>query len=105
MSRDAASAFEKLVDIVSALRAPDGCPWDRDQTSASLLPFFLEEVYEVIESVDAEENGFFKLDQSLNHVSEKLVRRHPHVFGDAKADAAFEAKQNWEATKHKEKNR
>lgn len=122
-------AFEKLADIVSKLRAPDGCPWDREQTNASLLPFFLEEVYEVIESVDnenwaelkeelgdillhtimqaliAEENGHFSLDDSIDHVSEKLVRRHPHVFGDAQADAAFEAKQNWEAAKHKEKKR
>lgn len=129
MTEESTSAFEKLVEIVSALRAPDGCPWDREQTSASLLPFFLEEAYEVIESVDnenweevkeelgdillhaimqsliAEEKGHFSLDESIGHVSEKLVRRHPHVFGDAKADAAFEAKQNWEATKHKEKNR
>ncbi len=123
------NAFAALFDIVSKLRAPDGCPWDREQTHASLLPFFLEETYEVIESVDqenwpelkeelgdillhtimqaliAEENGHFSLDESLQHVSEKLVRRHPHVFGDAKADAAFEAKQNWEAAKHKEKKR
>jgi len=121
--------FEELTGIVARLREPDGCPWDREQTHASLLPFFLEEAYEVMESVDqenwselkeelgdillhtimqaliAEENGYFKLNESINHVSEKLVRRHPHVFGDAKADAAFEAKQNWEATKHKEKKR
>lgn len=122
-------AFVALTEIVAKLRAPDGCPWDREQTHASLLPFFLEETYEVIESIDqenwdelkeelgdillhtimqaliAEENGHFSLDESIEHVSEKLVRRHPHVFGDAKADAAFEAKQNWEAAKHKEKKR
>ncbi len=121
--------FEELISIVKRLKAPDGCPWDRDQTNASLLPFFLEEVYEVIESVDnenwfelkeelgdillhvifqavlAEENGHFSIEDSLVNINEKLVRRHPHVFGEAKADEAFHAKQNWEAEKHKEKNR
>ncbi len=121
--------FAELVDIVKRLKAPDGCPWDREQTNASLLPYFLEEAYEVIESVDnenwqelkeelgdillhavfqaaiAEENGHFNIEDSLKNVNEKLVRRHPHVFGDAKADEAFHAKQNWEAQKHKEKDR
>ena len=121
--------FERLVKIVQQLRGPDGCPWDREQTSQSLLPYFLEEAYELIESVDdenwstvkeelgdlllhvvfqaciGEKEGKFKLTDSLANVNEKLVRRHPHVFGDAKADAAFHAKQNWEAQKHKEKGR
>jgi len=121
--------FAELVDIVKRLKAPDGCPWDREQTNASLLPYFLEEAYEVMESVDnenwqelkeelgdillhavfqaaiAEENGHFNIEDSLKNVNEKLVRRHPHVFGDAKADEAFHAKQNWEAQKHKEKDR
>ncbi|MBC8345788.1 MAG: nucleoside triphosphate pyrophosphohydrolase [Candidatus Marinimicrobia bacterium] len=121
--------FEELVDIVTKLRAPDGCPWDREQTNKSLLPYFIEEAYEVIESVDeedwdtlkeelgdillhvvfqasiAEDDGKFELDDSLKKINEKLVNRHPHVFGDAKADAPFHAKQNWEAAKHKEKGR
>tara|TARA_Y100000588_G_scaffold237877_1_gene251589 strand:+ start:302 stop:1078 length:777 start_codon:yes stop_codon:yes gene_type:complete len=126
---DVGKKFEELVEIVEKLRAPDGCPWDREQTNQSLLPYFIEEVYELIESVDeenwdtvkeelgdlllhvvfqasiGEDEGKFKLADSLTNVNEKLVRRHPHVFGDAKADAAFNAKQNWEAQKHKEKGR
>ena len=129
MSNTVQEKFEELITIVKRLKAPDGCPWDREQTNASLLPYFLEEAYEVIESVDnenwfelkeelgdillhvifqavlAEENGHFNINDSLDNVNEKLVRRHPHVFGDAKADKAFHAKQNWEAEKHKEKNR
>ncbi len=129
MNDSSEGKFEELINIVKRLKAPDGCPWDREQTNASLLPFFLEEVYEVIESVDnenwselkeelgdillhvifqavlAEENGHFSIEDSLVNISEKLVRRHPHVFGDAQADEAFHAKQNWESAKHKEKNR
>ena len=121
--------FEELVNIVSRLRAPDGCPWDREQTNHTLIPYFIEEVYEVIESVDdddwdlvkeelgdillhivfqasiAEDEKFFKIIDSLNNINKKLINRHPHVFGDAKAEAAFHAKQNWEAAKHKEKGR
>ena len=121
--------FEELVNIVSRLRAPDGCPWDREQTNHTLIPYFIEEVYEVIESVDdgdwdlvkeelgdillhivfqasiAEDENFFKIIDSLNNINKKLINRHPHVFGDAKAEAAFHAKQNWEAEKHKEKGR
>lgn len=129
MGDNISKKFEELVDIVKQLRAPDGCPWDREQTNASLLPYFLEEVYEVIESVDnenwpelkeevgdillhavlqaviAEENNHFSINDSLANINEKLVRRHPHVFGDVQAEAPFHAKQNWEAVKHKEKNR
>ena len=106
MSNAAQEKFEELIKIVKRLKAPDGCPWDREQTNASLLPYFLEEAYEVIESVDnenwlelkeelgdillhvifqavlAEENGHFNINDSLDNVNEKLVRRHPHVFGD-----------------------
>lgn len=129
MNDSSEGKFEELINIVKRLKAPDGCPWDREQTNASLLPFFLEEVYEVIESVDnenwselkeelgdillhvifqavlAEENGHFSIEDSLVNISEKLVRRHPHVFGEGQADEAFHAKQNWEAQKHKEKDR
>jgi len=122
-------SFTKLLNIVRQLRGPDGCPWDKEQTHKSLLPYFLEEAYEVIEGVEAgdmnslkeelgdvllhvvfqadiaQKNSEFTIEDSLNHVNEKLVRRHPHVFGDKKADAAFHAKQNWESAKHKEKKR
>ena len=125
----AADKFVKLLEIVETLRGPDGCPWDKEQTHASLLPYFIEEAYEVMESVDegnwetfqeelgdimlhvalqtqiAAEDSKFTIADSLETVNEKLIRRHPHVFGDKKADKAFEAKQNWEATKHAEKNR
>ena len=122
-------SLSQLIEIVEKLRAPGGCPWDRDQTQASLLPYFLEEVYEVIESVEernmellkeelgdillhvvfqasiGKENKDFTLQDSLNCVNEKLVRRHPHVFADAKAEGPFHSKQNWEAAKHDEKKR
>ena len=122
-------SLSQLMEIVEKLRAPGGCPWDRDQTQASLLPYFLEEIYEVIESVEegnmellkeelgdillhvvfqasiGKENEDFTLQDSLNYVNEKLIRRHPHVFVDAKAEGPFHAKQNWEAAKHDEKKR
>ena len=121
--------IDELRRVMARLRAPDGCPWDREQTSQSLLPYFIEEVYEVIESVDeenwatvkeelgdillhvvfqaaiAEDDGKFNLEESLSTINKKLVKRHPHVFGNKNADAVFHAKQNWEAAKHKEKNR
>ena len=121
--------FEKLVRIVKTLRSFDGCPWVREQTHDSLLPYFLEEAYEVMEAVDsenwgalseelgdmllhvlfqadiAEQDSEFKLEKVIDQVSKKLVRRHPHVFGDKKADGPFHAKQNWEAAKQAEKNR
>ena len=121
--------FEELVNIVSRLRAPDGCPWDREQTNHTLIPYFIEEVYEVVESIDdsdwdlvkeelgdillhivfqasiAEDEKNFQIIDSLDNINKKLINRHPHVFGDAKAEAAFHAKQNWEAAKHKEKGR
>ena len=124
-----AKSFTQLLEIVQNLRSPDGCPWDKEQTHESHLPYFLEEAYEMIEGVEAgdmdslkeelgdvlihvvfqadiaQKNGEFTIDDSLNIINEKLVRRHPHVFGDKKADAPFHAKQNWESAKHKEKKR
>src|SRR5213595_2197033 len=97
--------FAKLCDIVTKLRAPGGCPWDREQTNESLLPALIEEAYEVAEAVRqkddynlreelgdlillavmhaqiAEEAGRFNITEVLNDVAEKLIRRHPHVFG------------------------
>jgi len=121
--------FGKLVKIISKLRSPDGCPWDIEQTSRSLIPFFIEEVYEVIEAIDnedwsavkeelgdvmlhlifqaliAEEQKKFNIQDLIDTVSKKLVRRHPHVFEKEKANNSFDAKQNWESAKHKEKKR
>jgi len=130
MKKDkSAEQFIKLLEIVEKLRGPDGCPWDKEQTPASLLPYFLEETYEVIESVDqsnwdnlkeelgdvmlhialqaqiSKEEGRFTIFDSLVNINKKLVHRHPHVFGDEKADMASHAKKNWEAIKHEEKKR
>jgi MazG family protein len=128
-NKNTEKSFTNLLNIVRQLRGPDGCPWDKEQTHESLLPYFLEEVYEVIEGVEsgdmnslkeelgdillhvvlqadiAQRNGEFAINDSLNLVNKKLVHRHPHVFGDHKADGPFHAKQNWESAKHKEKNR
>ncbi len=129
MPKSIGNQFEDLVRIVKKLRAPDGCPWDREQDNASLLPYFLEEVYEVIESVDGkdwktlkeeigdillhmvfqadlmEDQNEFSISDALEGINDKLIRRHPHVFGEKSADAPKTAKQNWEEVKHKEKKR
>ena len=121
--------FVDLVNIVEKLRSPEGCPWDKEQTHESLLPYFLEEAYEVIESVElkewetlkeelgdvllhillqakiADETNKFNISDSLEVINNKLVNRHPHVFGDDNIDASVEAKQNWEDIKHVEKKR
>ena len=121
--------FVELVEIMQKLRSEDGCPWDKEQTPESILPFFLEEAYEVIESIQeknwetlqeeigdillhtvfqakmAEEENRFTILDSLEIINAKLIRRHPHVFGNTPVDAAKSAKQNWEAVKHKEKGR
>tara|TARA_B100001029_G_scaffold47821_1_gene37915 strand:+ start:131 stop:910 length:780 start_codon:yes stop_codon:yes gene_type:complete len=121
--------FVDLVNIVEKLRSPEGCPWDKEQTHESLLPYFLEEAYEMIESVElkdwetlkeelgdvllhillqakiADETNKFNISDSLEVINNKLVNRHPHVFGDDNIDASIEAKQNWEDIKHVEKKR
>ncbi len=123
------SAFERLVGIVSRLRAPDGCPWDRAQTLETLRPFVLEETYEVLEAIDrgdleslreeigdlifegvllaqlCDEAGRFSVTESLRSIADKLVRRHPHVFGDAaKARTPDEVLGRWEEVKAKERD-
>jgi len=111
------------------LRAPGGCPWDREQTFDSIKPYTLEETYEVLEAIDnrdwpelagelgdlllqvlfyaemAEEQGSFSIDEVLDRLSTKLVDRHPHVFGEAKADTSDEVKRNWEALKAEERKK
>lgn len=120
-------AFERLVRIMRDLRGPDGCPWDKEQDLASLQPMLIEEVYEVVEAVDAgnlealaeelgdlllhvvfhaelgREMGAFDIDTVIEGISEKLIRRHPHVFGDETAKDAGEVLTHWEAIKKKEK--
>jgi tetrapyrrole methylase family protein/MazG family protein len=117
---------QSLVDIVERLRSPGGCPWDWEQTHASLKRNLLEECYEVLEAIDggdpaklseelgdilaqvvfhaqiAGEAGQFRFDDVEGKVSQKLVRRHPHVFGDAVASDAREVELNWEALKQRE---
>jgi len=106
--------FERAVQIMARLRAPGGCPWDREQSFDSITPFTLEEAYEVIEAIDkrdwqelpgelgdlllqvlfysemAKEDGRFGIDQVLDTLAEKLISRHPHVFGDVKAETSQE---------------
>jgi len=119
--------FQTLVDIVARLRAPGGCPWDREQTHDSLKRHLLEESYEVIEAIDhgdpgilseelgdllvqiafhadiAREAGDFQLEEVLHKINSKLVRRHPHVFSDGHAEDAREVEQNWEQIKAAER--
>ena len=119
--------FETLISILQRLRAPGGCPWDREQTHASLKRNLLEESYEVLEAIDrddpkglaeelgdllvqvgfhgqiAQESGDFDLGDVLTLANEKLVRRHPHVFGDATAADAREVERNWEKIKEAER--
>jgi tetrapyrrole methylase family protein/MazG family protein len=118
-----------LVEVVRRLRAPEGCPWDREQTLASLRATMLEEAYEVLEAIDVksmaklreelgdvllqvlmqalitEETGEFTLGDVADSVHEKLVRRHPHVFGSTIVSGSDEVVRNWEALKAKEYGR
>ncbi len=121
--------FERAVAIMEKLRAPGGCPWDREQTFDSIKPYTLEETYEVLEAIDnrdwhelpgelgdlllqvlfysemAKEQGTFSIDDVLDRLSSKLVHRHPHVFGDTKADSSAEVMRNWEALKAEEREK
>jgi MazG family protein len=121
--------FERAVTIMERLRAPGGCPWDREQTFDSIKPYTLEETYEVLEAIDnrdwpelagelgdlllqvlfyaemAKEQTSFSIDDVLDRLSSKLIHRHPHVFGDVKADTAAEVKRNWEALKVEERKK
>ncbi len=121
--------FERAVAIMARLRAPGGCPWDREQTFDSIKPYTLEETYEVLEAIDnrdweelegelgdlllqvlfyaqlAEEEKRFTIGDVLDRLSNKLVDRHPHVFGDVKADTPADVLRNWEALKAREKEK
>ena len=119
-------SFEKLVGIMARLRAPDGCPWDREQTYKDIAPHTLEETYEVIEAIEREdydglceelgdflmqalfyaqiasEEKRFTIAEVLEGITAKLIHRHPHVFGETKAKDSAEVLQNWEKLKKKE---
>lgn len=122
--------LQKLLDIMERLRAENGCPWDREQTSQTLTPYLVEETYEVIEAIGensppkikeelgdllfqivfhcqiAKERGAFDIQDVIDTVSEKLTRRHPHVFGDAKFETPEQVLKQWEDRKKEEgKNR
>ena len=119
--------FDELVALMARLRAPDGCPWDQKQTFDTIKSYLLEETYEVLDAIDgrdwpalaeelgdlllqpvffaqmASEAGHFKIDDSLKAINDKLIRRHPHIFGDVKADTADDVKRNWDQIKAQEK--
>jgi len=121
--------FQRAVSIMTRLRAPGGCPWDREQTFDSIKPYTLEETYEVLETIDnrdwkelsgelgdlllqvlfyaqmAKEQGTFSIDEVLDRLSNKLVDRHPHVFGEVKAETSSDVLRNWEALKAEEKKK
>jgi tetrapyrrole methylase family protein / MazG family protein len=120
-------SFDALREIVRRLRAPDGCPWDRKQTHESLRRYLLEETYETLDALDngspaklreelgdvllqillhaeiASEAGEFTIDDVIESIATKLVRRHPHVFGETKVDTAEEVVLKWEAIKSEER--
>ncbi|WP_437204677.1 nucleoside triphosphate pyrophosphohydrolase [Planctomicrobium sp. SH664] len=123
------AAFSELCDVIARLRSPTGCPWDREQTMASIKPYTLEECYELLEAIDADDNaaiqeelgdvllqvvldaqiaadeGRFNVIQVIEGIRQKMIARHPHVFGDAQARTAAEVRQHWEQAKAEEKQR
>jgi tetrapyrrole methylase family protein/MazG family protein len=120
--------FDTLAAIIATLRAPDGCPWDKEQTHQSLRESLLSETYEVLEALDendkaklceelgdlllqivlhaqiAKDSGEFKIDDVIKSISEKIIRRHPHVFGSCKVKDSTEVMHNWEALKKDERD-
>jgi MazG family protein len=130
MADGAGARFERLVEIMRRLRAPDGCPWDREQTHASLRPFVLEETYEVLEAIErgtpadlceelgdflfeavflaeiSAERGEFTIGDAIDAIADKLVRRHPHVFhgdGNGPALTSGQVIERWETLKARER--
>ncbi|WP_163145144.1 nucleoside triphosphate pyrophosphohydrolase [Bacillus sp. 22-7] len=119
--------FSKLRSIIAELRGPNGCPWDKKQTHESLKKYLIEEAYELIEAIDnedtehmteelgdvllqvmlhaqiGEDEGYFAIDDVIEGLSEKMVRRHPHVFGDAQAENEEDVLKNWQSIKQEEK--
>src|SRR5512139_1898718 len=126
-SAEAGALFARSAELIARLRAPGGCPWDREQTHETVKPMTIEEAYEVAHAIDekdddgllgelgdlllqvvfhaniAEERGAFRLAQIVERVSDKMVRRHPHVFGDDDASTSGEVLRSWEAIKARER--
>lgn len=122
-------AFQKLCEVVARLRAPDGCPWDRVQTLETIKPYTLEETYELLEAIDARDDAAiveelgdlllqvvldaqigadedrFDLVEVVERITEKMIHRHPHVFGTAVANTVDDVSQHWHEAKSKEKTR
>ncbi|MFY9607095.1 MAG: nucleoside triphosphate pyrophosphohydrolase [Blastocatellia bacterium] len=122
-SSEAGEKFRELVELIARLRAPGGCPWDREQTHESLKPMLLEEAYEVVEAIDegddeeflgelgdlllqvifhsqiATEENRFTVGEVIERISSKMIRRHPHVFADDDATTSSEVLRNWETIK------
>lgn len=118
--------FKELVEVIAKLRGEDGCPWDREQTHETLKPQLIEEAYEVVDAIDeekdekleeelgdllmqvllnaqiAEDDGKFNIRGVIQKISDKLKRRHPHVFGDVQVNSTREVMENWEAIKSQE---
>jgi len=128
-AQKAGAKFQELVDILASLRGPQGCPWDREQDEKSIANYFLEEVYEALDALMrgerealaeelgdvllevvflsrfAEEKGEFSVADAIEGINRKMVRRHPHVFGDEKADSAQSVLDAWVRRKKEEKGR
>lgn len=126
-AKQAGEKFSELVAIMARLRAPGGCPWDRKQTFDTIKTYLLEESYEVMDAIDARdwpglteelgdlllqpaflatmarEAGLFSITNSLDAINQKLIRRHPHVFGEASAETAEDVKLRWDEIKQQEK--
>jgi tetrapyrrole methylase family protein / MazG family protein len=127
--RDPKVEFGRLVEIMQRLRAPEGCPWDQEQTHRSLRPYLIEEMYEVLETLDrdaygelkkelgdlllqivfhaqiASEEGLFDAAEVVAGINEKLIRRHPHVFGESRVEGARGVERQWEKIKLNEDHR
>ncbi len=119
--------FQRLYDTIARLRAKDGCPWDIEQTISSMRPHLIEETYEVVDAIDsdnthdlleelgdlmfltvfvsyiAEQDGRFTVDEVIQTVTDKLIRRHPHVFSDTEVNGVSDVLKNWESIKLSEK--
>ncbi|MEW4526116.1 nucleoside triphosphate pyrophosphohydrolase [Maioricimonas sp. JC845] len=119
--------FARFCEVIARLRSPDGCPWDREQTMATIKPYTLEETYELLEAIDSDDNAAiqeelgdvllqvvldaqiardenrFDIVDVIRQVTDKMIRRHPHVFGDASAQTADDVRTHWEKAKSQEK--
>lgn len=124
----AGEAFIRLLEVIAKLRSPEGCPWDRQQTLATIKPYTLEETYELLEAIDSDDNAAiceelgdvllqvvldaqiakdeqrFDMLAVMDGITKKMIERHPHVFGDAVAENAEDVSQHWDKAKRKEKS-